>query len=147
MPPVKLVYGLYNGGPVLHDALYNDESHTEYYQCYCNNYIVIKMLIKPVVKKNAYDGCRNTCKSNLEPHDSSESVGKDSTSTHSEGENNGQNIRQHSGSDVVVTEGEGNIGVTTYQKMMEEEMNIRPRLDIYHYIIEDIKKEFCVCVY
>ena len=79
--------------------------------------------------------------------DSDESVGKDSTSTRSEGENNGQNIRQHSGSDVVVTEGEGNIGVTTYQKMMEEEMNIRPKLDIYHYIIEDIKKEFCVCVY
>ena len=79
--------------------------------------------------------------------DSSESVGKDSASTHSEGRNNGQNVRQHSGSDVVVTDGEGNIGVTTYQKMIDEELQIRPKLDIYKYIIEDIKKEFCICVY
>lgn len=79
--------------------------------------------------------------------DSSESVGKDSASGHSEGQNSGQNIKQHSGNDVVVTEGEGNIGVTTYQKMIEEEINVRPKLDIYQFIIEDIKKEFCVCVY
>lgn len=79
--------------------------------------------------------------------DSSESVGKDSASNQSNGQNSGQNIKQHSGNDVVVTEGEGNIGVTTYQKMIEEEINVRPKLDIYQLIIKDIKKEFCVCVY
>ena len=79
--------------------------------------------------------------------DSSDSVGKDSASNQSTGQNNGQNIKQHSGNDVVITEGEGNIGVTTYQNMIEEEINVRPKLDIYQFIIEDIKKEFCVCVY
>lgn len=79
--------------------------------------------------------------------DSSESVGKDSASSTSEGENSGQNIRQHSGLDVVTTVGEGNIGVTTYQKMIAEELDVRKKLDIYSYIIEDIKKEFCIYVY
>lgn len=78
---------------------------------------------------------------------SDESVGKDSTSASSEGEHSGQNIKQHSGNDVVVTQGQGNIGVTTYQKMVEEELKVRPKLDIYKLIIDDIKKEFCVCVY
>ena len=68
MSPVKLVYGLNYGCPVLHDALYNDESHTEYDQGNSNNNIIIKVFIEPIVKKNTDNCCRNASKSDLEPH-------------------------------------------------------------------------------
>ena len=41
----------------------------------------------------------------------------------------------------------GNIGVTTTQQMLREEMDIRPKLNIYSYIIEDLKSRFCLLVY
>lgn len=40
----------------------------------------------------------------------------------------------------------GNIGVTTTQQMMQEEINIRTN-SIYAFIINDIKQHFCVLVY
>lgn len=40
----------------------------------------------------------------------------------------------------------GNIGVTTTQKMIQEERDIS-EFDIIQYIIDDYKKRFCVCVY
>lgn len=40
----------------------------------------------------------------------------------------------------------GNIGVTTTQQMMNEELNIRTN-DIYKIIIDDIKQHFCILVY
>lgn len=41
----------------------------------------------------------------------------------------------------------GNIGVTTSQQMVEAEMNLAEKLDIYQVITQDFKKEFCVMVY
>ena len=41
----------------------------------------------------------------------------------------------------------GNIGVTTTQRMMEQELEVRPKLNIYQYIAEAFKNEFCVMVY
>lgn len=41
----------------------------------------------------------------------------------------------------------GNIGVTTTQQMLREELEIRPQLNIYSYIIEDLKSRFCLLVY
>ena len=41
----------------------------------------------------------------------------------------------------------GNIGVTTSQQMVEAEMTLAGKLDIYQIIAQDFKKEFCVMVY
>ena len=41
----------------------------------------------------------------------------------------------------------GNIGVTTSQQMVEAEINLAGRLDIYQYITQDFKHEFCVLVF
>lgn len=41
----------------------------------------------------------------------------------------------------------GNIGVTTSQQMVEAEMSLAGKLDIYQIIAQDFKKEFCVMVY
>lgn len=63
-------------------------------------------------------------------------------------ENNGTQWSANSGSG----EGEsthtghvyGNIGVTTTQQMMEQEINISDKIDVYAYIIADFKKRFCI---
>ena len=41
----------------------------------------------------------------------------------------------------------GNIGVTMTQQMLERELDIRPKLNIYNYIIQDFKQRFCLLVY
>lgn len=41
----------------------------------------------------------------------------------------------------------GNIGVTTTQQMLEQEINIASRLDVYNYIIQDIIKRICIPLY
>lgn len=38
----------------------------------------------------------------------------------------------------------GNIGVTTTQQMMEQEINIAEKIDVYAYIIRDFKTRFCI---
>ena len=41
----------------------------------------------------------------------------------------------------------GNIGVTTSQQMLEQELEIAPKLNIINYIIESFKNRFCLLVY
>ena len=41
----------------------------------------------------------------------------------------------------------GNIGVTTSQQMLNQELDIAPRTDIYKYISESFKTRFCLMVY
>lgn len=41
----------------------------------------------------------------------------------------------------------GNIGVTTSQQMLQAELDVAPRLDIYDWIAEDFKNEFCLMIY
>lgn len=41
----------------------------------------------------------------------------------------------------------GNIGVTTSQEMLEQELEVAPKLDIYKYISESFKQRFCLMVY
>lgn len=41
----------------------------------------------------------------------------------------------------------GNIGVTTTQQMMEQEINIADKIDVYAYIIRDFKTRFCIPLY
>ncbi len=59
----------------------------------------------------------------------------------------GLDTHTNSGRDIETRHGKGNIGVTTYGKMIEEELRLRPQLDIYKYIVEEFKHEFCVMVY
>lgn len=58
---------------------------------------------------------------------------------------------ERSGTDTGTIEREttrtGNIGVTTTQQMLREELDIRPELNIYKYIIEDLKSRFCLLIY
>lgn len=62
-------------------------------------------------------------------------------------QNNGQDVHTNTGTDVETRHGQGNIGVTTYGKMIGEELELRPKLDIYKFIVTEFKEEFCVMVY
>ncbi len=41
----------------------------------------------------------------------------------------------------------GNIGVTTSQQMLQQEIDIAPKLNIMNYMIESFKNRFCILVY
>ena len=41
----------------------------------------------------------------------------------------------------------GNIGVTTSQQMLEQELEVSPKLNVINYIIESFKNRFCLLVY
>lgn len=41
----------------------------------------------------------------------------------------------------------GNIGVTTSQQMLEQELAISPKLNIISYIVDSFKRRFCLLVY
>lgn len=41
----------------------------------------------------------------------------------------------------------GNVGVTTSQQMLVQEIDISPRLNVYNYIIDSFRKRFCLLVY
>ena len=41
----------------------------------------------------------------------------------------------------------GNIGVTTSQQMLEQELTVADKLDVYQYIIRDFKRRFCLPIY
>ena len=41
----------------------------------------------------------------------------------------------------------GNIGVTTSQQMLEQELEVAPKLNVMNYIIESFKNRFCIMVY
>lgn len=74
---------------------------------------------------------------------------------------NGTNAVSNSGeSQQTVTEGEtdntgrvrssrihGNIGVTTTQHMIEEELDIAPKINVIKYIVKSFEQRFCLLVY
>lgn len=41
----------------------------------------------------------------------------------------------------------GNIGVTTSQQMLEQEIIVSPKLNVYNYIVQSFKNRFCIEVY
>ena len=79
--------------------------------------------------------------------DSTDPVGKDSSDVNHGSNGEGSNTEINSGTDTTWKTSKGNIGVTTYQQMMKEEMETRPKVNMYTYIIEDFKHQFCVLVY
>ena len=47
----------------------------------------------------------------------------------------------------IISKISGNIGVTTSQQMLEQEIEVTPKLNIFHYIIDSFKNRFCLLVY
>lgn len=54
-----------------------------------------------------------------------------------------------SGSNAATNRGHihGNIGVTTTQRMMQSELDLDNRMNVYDFIATDFKKRFCIMVY
>lgn len=52
-----------------------------------------------------------------------------------------------SGTSTTTRRETGNIGVTTSQAMLAEEVELRSRYDIYHLIMAEFKRRFCLMVY
>lgn len=52
-----------------------------------------------------------------------------------------------SGTSTTTRRETGNIGVTTSQAMLTEEIELRSRYDIYHLIMAEFKRRFCIMVY
>ena len=54
---------------------------------------------------------------------------------------------QHTGDDARTLLAYGNIGVTTSQEMLEQEINIAPKLNTISAIVDSFIKRFCISVY
>lgn len=54
---------------------------------------------------------------------------------------------QHTGDDARTLLAYGNIGVTTSQEMLEQEMQIAPKLNTISAIVDSFIKRFCILVY
>ena len=58
----------------------------------------------------------------------------------------GHTITDSTGS-LVTSNISGNIGVTTSQQMLEQELELAPKLNTINYIVESFKNRFCLLVY
>ena len=59
----------------------------------------------------------------------------------SETNSNGENTSTHSG------RVHGNIGVRSGQELVEQELALAPKTDLYNYIVEDVRERFCIPVW
>lgn len=73
-------------------------------------------------------------------HNDGTTYGRKDTFTHGEKIDHGGTIKN----DV---EAFGNIGVTTSQQMIESELALAPKLNVFNFIIESFKERFCLMVY
>lgn len=73
-------------------------------------------------------------------HNDGTTYGRKDTFTHGEKIDHGGTIKHD-------TEAFGNIGVTTSQQMLESELELAPKLNVFNYIIESFKNRFCILVY
>ena len=73
---------------------------------------------------------------------------RDYDETHS-GKDERDISESHSGKDITGVDSHihGNIGVTTSQQMLNQELDIIQRLDIINYIADDWHSEFCLLIY
>lgn len=85
----------------------------------------------------------------LVTHDQVED-GKGTTITHNKGATDtttyGHTITDTTGS-LTQSQISGNIGVTTTQQMLEQEIAVRPKLNLMDWIIDSFKNRFCLLVY
>ena len=78
---------------------------------------------------------------NFQPHDLSvDTIGDNNTVTY------GHVITDGTGN-LLQSEIHGNIGVTTSQQMLEQEIEVTPKLNIYNTIIQSFIQRFCLLVY
>lgn len=78
---------------------------------------------------------------NFQPHDLSvETVGDNTSITY------GRTVTDNTGSKIK-SEIHGNIGVTTSQQMLEQEIEVTPKINIYNIIINSFIQRFCLLVY
>ena len=78
---------------------------------------------------------------NFQPHDLSvDTIGDNDVLSY------GHVITDSTGN-LLQSEIHGNIGVTTSQQMLEQEIEVTPKLNIYTIIIESFIKRFCLLVY
>lgn len=78
---------------------------------------------------------------NFQPHDLSvETVGDNTSITY------GRTVSDNTGSKIK-SEIHGNIGVTTSQQMLEQEIEVTPKINIYNIIINSFIQRFCLLVY
>ena len=73
-------------------------------------------------------------------HNDGTTYGRKDTFTH------GEKI-DHTGTIKNDVEAFGNIGVTTSQQMLESELDLLPKLNVFNYIIDSFKNRFCILVY
>ena len=99
----------------------------------------------------------------LQTHDKSTATAEDTTSATRSGtetETNDTTVTDSKTGSATITHGEqiadsesreshihGNIGVTTSQQMLESELEVSPKLNIYDYIVRDFRQRFCLLVY
>lgn len=76
-----------------------------------------------------------------QPHDRTTNMGGKTDSTL-----HGHKITDDTGTKTT-SNISGNIGVTTSQQMLEQEIEVTPKLNIYNIIIDSFKKRFCILVY
>lgn len=73
-------------------------------------------------------------------HNDGTTYGRKDTFTHGEKIDHGGTIKN----DI---EAFGNIGVTTSQQMIESELELAPKLNVFNFIIQSFKDRFCLMVY
>lgn len=61
--------------------------------------------------------------------------------------NNGTRRGTNTDTGTIIRNTQGNIGVTTNQRMIESEITMRDKYNIYHIIADSFIDEFCVAVY
>ena len=70
------------------------------------------------------------------------------TSTNSQDTDSDGTVRSNDDGTITRTKVRGgNIGVTMSQQLLEKELEVRPKLNIYRYITEDFKNRFCLLIY
>ena len=136
-----------------YDPLYNYDRHEEYEDIRTEKEDINK---KENVKANdssvsSGSGSTTNTKSaydspNYTPHDKSDSSSKGSNTSNSATDVNGTQGRNLSGNIKHSAHLYGNIGVTTSQQMLKDELDINA-WNLYEHIAEMFCNEFCVYVY
>lgn len=92
--------------------------------------------------KDTEGGTTTTAESGTTTNAQSGTTSDSGSLQHYETENGGNTLQTYHTSTI-----KGNIGVTTSQEMLNQELDVSERTDIYKYISESFKQRFCLMVY
>lgn len=80
--------------------------------------------------------------------DASRSTNQSNTNaTQQAGSSSEYDMKEDHGQTTKLSRIHGNIGVTTTQQMMQQEIDIGPQLNLVRIIVQQFKEEFCIMVY